>query len=194
METHRNDYTHIPYCDTLSNTLEVDKHHIAMSRINTPFGDLLAGATTKGLCLLEFTDTQRIEIQLSRLKKQFNKQVVSANSEYFPLLLQQLNAYFKGELYEFSIPLDICGTAFQQQVWEALQTIPYAETRSYQQQAIAIGNPKAVRAVANANRNNKMSILIPCHRVIGKNGSMTGYGGGIWRKQYLLDLEKKHSI
>lgn len=194
METYRNDYTDIPYCEALSNTLGLDQKHITISRINTPFGDLLAGATAKGICLLEFTDTQRIEMQLSRLKKQLNKDIVSANSEHFPRLVQQLDAYFKGQRHEFSIPLDICGTAFQQQVWAALQTIPYAETRSYQQQAIAMGNPKAVRAVANANRNNKISIIIPCHRVIGKNGSMAGYGGGIWRKEYLLDLEEKYSI
>ncbi|MCK5917996.1 MAG: methylated-DNA--[protein]-cysteine S-methyltransferase [Cocleimonas sp.] len=128
-------------------------------------------------------------MQLSRLKKAMKGSVICAESDYFPLLNQQLNDYFAGSLREFSIPLDLYGTDFQKQVWGALQTIPYGETRSYQQQAITIGNPNAVRAVANANRNNKISIIIPCHRVIGKNGSMTGYGGGIWRKEFLLALE-----
>jgi AraC family transcriptional regulator of adaptative response/methylated-DNA-[protein]-cysteine methyltransferase len=189
MKTNDNDYKHIPYYDALPSSPKRDNNCIAISRINTPFGDVLAGATTAGICLLEFTDTQRIEMQLTRLKKSQHKQVISIYSEYFSPLAQQLNAYFKGNLDAFSLPLDICGTAFQQQVWDALQTIPYGETRSYQQQALAIDNPKAVRAVANANRNNKISIIIPCHRVIGKDGSMTGYGGGIWRKASLLDLE-----
>jgi len=91
---------------------------------------------------------------------------------------------------EFTVPLAPVGTDFQKKVWEILRTIPYGTTRSYQQQADILGNPKAVRAVANANGLNKISIIIPCHRVIGTNGTLTGYGGGIWRKQKLLELEK----
>ena len=190
MKTDKKDYIDIPYYEDLKNKEIINTNSIAITRIKSPFGDFLAGATIKGICLLEFTDTQRVEIQLSRLKKSQGGDVVCANSQYFALLDQQLNDYFLGRLSEFSIPLAVYGTDFQKEVWDALLTIPYAETRSYQQQAIAIGNPKAVRAVANANRNNKISIIIPCHRVIGKNGSMTGYGGGIWRKEYLLALEK----
>jgi AraC family transcriptional regulator of adaptative response/methylated-DNA-[protein]-cysteine methyltransferase len=182
----------IPFITELS-TDKVRHHHIAITRLKSPFGDLLAGATPEGICLLEYIDTQRIEMQLSRLQKARKGDIVYASSDYFVLLEQQLCAYFSGELREFSVPLDTYGTDFQQKVWQALQTIPYGETRSYQQQAIAIGNPKSVRAVANANRNNKISVLIPCHRVIGKNGAMTGYGGGIWRKEYLLALESKQT-
>jgi AraC family transcriptional regulator of adaptative response/methylated-DNA-[protein]-cysteine methyltransferase len=190
MKTNKKDDVDIPYYEDLKNNEIINKNGVAITRIKSPFGDFLAGATTKGICLLEFMDTQRIEMQLSRLKKSQGGGIVCANSPYFALLDQQLNDYFLGELSDFSIPLDIYGTDFQKQAWDALRSIPYAETRSYQQQAVAIGNPKAVRAVANANRNNKISIIIPCHRVIGKNGSMTGYGGGIWRKEYLLALEK----
>ncbi len=165
-------------------------NHIALTPLHTPFGELLAGATTHGICLLEFTDTNRVERQLSRLKKDYNLYASKADSPFFTPLNQQLQAYFLKQLNTFDIPLDLHGTPFQKQVWQALLAIPYGETRSYQAQANAIQNPKAVRAVANANRNNRISILIPCHRVIGKDGAMTGYGGGIWRKTFLLDLER----
>ncbi len=182
------DYTDIPLYDK-QKSINAEKDTLVISRMKTPFGEILAGATAKGICLLEFTDTNRIEMQISRLKKGRANIVKKGVSEYFSTLDMQLQQYFSGELKVFNIPLDIQGTDFQMQVWNTLRDIPYGETRSYQQQAIAINNPKAVRAVANANRNNKISIIIPCHRVIGKNGTMTGYGGGIWRKEYLLKLE-----
>jgi O-6-methylguanine DNA methyltransferase len=92
----------------------------------------------------------------------------------------------------FDIPLEKDGPEFQEKVWDELLKIPYGKTRSYEEQAIAVGNKKAVRAVAKANGDNRIAIIIPCHRIIGKDGSLTGYGGGIWRKQYLLDLERKN--
>jgi AraC family transcriptional regulator of adaptative response/methylated-DNA-[protein]-cysteine methyltransferase len=91
---------------------------------------------------------------------------------------------------EKNFPLHTPGTDFQNKVWAALQRIPYGQTKSYKEQAITIGNPESVRAVANANGMNRISILIPCHRVIGSDGQLTGYGGGLWRKKYLLELEK----
>jgi methylated-DNA-[protein]-cysteine S-methyltransferase len=109
-----------------------------------------------------------------------------------PLLREaerQLRAYFAGELRQFDLPLDPQGTPFQQQVWAALREIPYGEVRSYGQIAAAIGNPKACRAVGMANHRNPLPILIPCHRVCGSDGSLTGYGGGIERKKWLLELE-----
>lgn len=106
---------------------------------------------------------------------------------------KQLDAYFAGDLAEFSVKLDLRGTPFQQRCWAALCEIPYGETRSYQQQASAIQNEKAVRAVGLANGKNPISIIVPCHRVIGKSGRLTGYGGGIERKQFLLDLEKRYA-
>jgi methylated-DNA-[protein]-cysteine S-methyltransferase len=103
---------------------------------------------------------------------------------------KQLDAYFAGKLRAFDLPLAPQGTAFQQKVWAALLKIPYGATRSYGQQATAIGSPKAMRAVGLANGRNPIAIIIPCHRVIGANGSLTGYGGGMARKQLLLDLEQ----
>ncbi len=107
---------------------------------------------------------------------------------------RQLDQYFAGKRCEFDLPLATQGTAFQQSVWAALQTIPYGATRSYGQQAAAIGKPAAVRAVGLANGRNPISIVIPCHRVIGANGSLTGYGGGVERKKLLLDLEQGQSL
>lgn len=103
--------------------------------------------------------------------------------------IQQLQQYFAGKRQSFDVPLEFVGTSFQQQVWRALQSIPYGETLSYKQIAEMIDNPKAVRAVGNANNKNKLPILIPCHRVIGANGSLVGYALGLEHKQYLLALE-----
>ncbi|MBE7442065.1 MAG: methylated-DNA--[protein]-cysteine S-methyltransferase [Flavobacteriales bacterium] len=101
----------------------------------------------------------------------------------------QLTAYFLNQQTTFDVPLDLAGTEFQLKVWNELLKIPFGSTRTYKQQAIAVGNLKAIRAVATANGENRISIIIPCHRVIGSDGSLTGYGGGIWRKQKLLELE-----
>ncbi len=103
----------------------------------------------------------------------------------------QLAAYFTGDLTDFDLPLCVGGTAFQQQVWQALATIPYGQTWTYGQLADAIGNPRAVRAVGLANGRNPVSIVVPCHRVVGANGSLTGYGGGLERKKWLLDHERR---
>ncbi|HIO97104.1 MAG TPA: methylated-DNA--[protein]-cysteine S-methyltransferase [Leucothrix sp.] len=165
---------------------------IVTRTIQTPFGELIAGATTKGICLLEFTDTNRVAMQLLRLEKSFNATINTGDSPYFKSLNQELKDYFKGELKEFQVPLDTKGTLFQMQAWDALLKIPYGETRSYLEQAKAINKPKAFRAVASANRNNRISILIPCHRVIAKDGSLAGYGGGLDRKAFLINLERKH--
>ncbi|WP_462427584.1 methylated-DNA--[protein]-cysteine S-methyltransferase [Fusobacterium varium] len=105
--------------------------------------------------------------------------------------IEQLKEYFDKKRKVFDVKLDISqGTEFQQEAWKALLDIPYGETRSYQEQAAAVKNPKAVRAIGGANHNNPISIIIPCYRVIGKNGKLTGYGGGLFRKEYLLDLEE----
>lgn len=111
----------------------------------------------------------------------------------FPAAVEQLDAYFAGELREFDLKLDMIGTAFQRRVWEALLTIPYGETRSYGEIARQIDAPAAFRAVGLANGHNPIGIIVPCHRVIGSNGSLTGYGGGIERKKMLLGLEKSRA-
>ena len=162
---------------------------IALQTLRLPFGEMLAGASENGICLLEFFENGRTNMQLARLEALFDGASANSDSEYFGLLSTQLAEYFEGERSEFSVPMDIRGTEFQVRAWNSLREIPYGQTRSYEEQAIAVGSPKAVRAVANANRNNRISILLPCHRVIGKNGSLTGYGGGLERKRILLELE-----
>ena len=168
-----------------------NKNIVQVTRILTPLGPMLAGATDKGICLLEFVDRKMIETQLNRIRNIFKAELIPGQSKYFRDLREQIDEYFKGERKVFNIPLSIDGTEFQKKAWKALIKIPYGKTVSYEHQAKVIGNSKAVRAVAKANGDNRISIIIPCHRVIGKDGSLTGYGGGIWRKKYLLDLEKK---
>lgn len=112
---------------------------------------------------------------------------------FFQTCIDQLSAYFDGTLQSFDIPLGYSGTAFQIQIWDELKNVAYGETISYEALSHRIENPKAIRAVANANAQNKFHLLVPCHRIIGKNGSLTGYAGGIWRKQWLLDHEAKIS-
>ncbi|MBA7553025.1 Methylated-DNA--protein-cysteine methyltransferase [subsurface metagenome] len=165
------------------------KNVISITRILTPLGPMLAGATDEGICLLEFVDRRMLETQIKRLKKYLHAELVPGNNKYFDELSFQLKEYFDGERKVFDVPLHIPGTEFQLQVWKELQKIPYGKTRSYKEQAIAIDNPKAVRAVARANGDNRIAIIIPCHRVIGNNGELVGYGGGIWRKQHLMNLE-----
>lgn len=105
--------------------------------------------------------------------------------------LAQMDDYFKGELHEFTFPYVMNGTIFQQSVWNALKGITYAQTGSYKDIAVSIGNEKAIRAVGSANGRNKLTIVIPCHRIIGTNGKLTGYAGGLWRKEWLLQHEQK---
>ena len=114
------------------------------------------------------------------------------NISRFTAVIKQLHEYFSGDRRTFDLPLDLKGTPFQLQAWHALLEIPYGETLTYGEQAVAISNPKAVRAIGLANGKNPISIIVPCHRVIGKNGTLTGYGGGIERKKFLLQLEKNH--
>ncbi|MCS4301906.1 bifunctional transcriptional activator/DNA repair enzyme AdaA [Chryseobacterium sp. BIGb0232] len=163
---------------------------IDLKRMETILGTMVACADEHGICLLEFSDRKALPTELKNISKHFNANIVQGENPHFIMLEQELSEYFDGKRTEFTVPLSPVGTAFQKQVWEILQQIPYGGTRSYQEQAEILGNPKSVRAVANANGLNKISILVPCHRVIGSNGQLTGYGGGIWRKQKLLELEQ----
>ncbi|MDR1707739.1 MAG: methylated-DNA--[protein]-cysteine S-methyltransferase [Prevotella sp.] len=162
--------------------------------METDFGVMIAAATDKGICLFEFADYKLIDLELRQLKETFNAPLVQGNNFHFDTLRAQLNQYFKGERQVFDIPLDLVGTEFQKQVWLALLQIPYGCTTTYARQAELIGKPSSVRAVANANGKNKISIILPCHRVIGADGTLTGYGGGIWRKKKLLEFEKQNII
>lgn len=165
---------------------------INLKRIETPLGTMIACATEQGICLLEFSDRKMLETELKKIAKKLNAVILQGENPFFGVLEQQINEYFNKKRCEFSVPLHLIGSDFQKQVWQILQKIPYGETRSYKAQAILLGKPESVRAVANANGMNSISILIPCHRVIGSDGQLTGYGGGLWRKKYLLDLEKNH--
>lgn len=167
---------------------------ISMALLTTPIGPMFVCATDKGVCLLEFFNRKDMTGQLNRLEALINGVIVIAENEYTLAVKKQLDQYFIGERHQFELPLFIPGTQFQQQVWQCLTTIDYGTTSSYQQQAENLGNPKAIRAMASANGRNRLAIIIPCHRVIGKDGSLTGYAGGLERKQWLLDHEKKHKI
>ncbi len=162
---------------------------VAVTRVRTPLGPMLAGAVPEGICLLEFVDRRMMETQLARLRRQLGAELVPGASPHFDALQRQLDEYFAGARRRFDLPLVLAGTPFQRRAWAALLEIPYGATRSYAEQATAVGAPRAVRAVARANGDNRVSIVVPCHRVIGRDGALTGYGGGLWRKQFLLDLE-----
>jgi AraC family transcriptional regulator, regulatory protein of adaptative response / methylated-DNA-[protein]-cysteine methyltransferase len=168
-----------------------EKKVINITRLETPLGTMYACAVEQGICLLEFTDRKMLETELKSLAKQLNASIIQGANRHFGLLHDQLKEYFEGKRKEFTVTLFTPGSEFQQTVWKELQNIPYGSTRSYKQQALALKRPEAIRAVANANGMNRISILIPCHRVIGEDGNLTGYGGGIWRKKWLLDFEKQ---
>ncbi len=163
---------------------------IDLKRIETPLGLMYAAATKEGICMLEFADRKSLETEFSDVAKAFDAKIVIGENPHFKILENELQQYFEGNLTQFSVPLSPVGTEFQKSVWKILQKIPYGEIWNYKKQAQTLGDVKKVRAVANANGLNKISIIIPCHRVIGSNGTLTGYGGGIWRKQKLLELEK----
>ncbi len=166
---------------------------VHLSWLRSPLGPMVAGATADGICLLEFTDRRMLEAQLATVRKLFAGAVVPGTNSHLSLLETELGRYFDGTLRQFTVPLVFPGTPFQQRVWGQLLEIPYGETRSYQQIAAALGDSRAVRAVGRANGLNRIGIVIPCHRVINKGGELGGYGGGLRRKQYLLDLERKNS-
>ena len=166
------------------------KNIITISRIPSPLGPLIAGVVDEGVCLLEFADRKNIEQQFSKLCHLLGAGMVGGEHVHLSELQTQLCEYFESKRLEFNIPLVIPGTPFQREVWQTLIKIPYGHIYSYQQQATTLGKPNAIRAVASANANNRIAILIPCHRVKAKSGGLAGYAGGVWRKQYLLNLEQ----
>ena len=166
---------------------------IVTVKIESPIGELIAGATDEGICLLEFTDRRRASRECRDLVKLLRQTLEEGDNAHLHNLKKQLNDYFNGDLKKFTVPLVTPGTDFQKEVWNELLEIPFGKTRSYQEQANALNKPDSVRAVANANGMNRISIVIPCHRVIGSDGRLTGYGGGLKRKKWLLDHEKKYS-
>jgi AraC family transcriptional regulator of adaptative response/methylated-DNA-[protein]-cysteine methyltransferase len=161
------------------------------TEIDTPVGEMLAAATETQLLLFEFPHRRMIDTQLDRVRRAVGCELVPGESPVFGQLRTELDEYFEGRRREFAVPLYVPGTPFQMKVWAELQRIPIGTTTSYARLAASIGKPDAVRAVARANGDNRIAILIPCHRVIGSNGELVGYGGGLWRKKKLLELEAR---
>lgn len=154
----------------------------------TPLGKMIAFSSQEALLMLDFEDSKYFEKHLEEISAEYGV-IKKTGNKVLSLLEKELKRYFKGNLTNFTVPVEFSGTEFQKLVWEELQNINFGEYRSYQSQADAMKRPKSVRAVANANSRNKICLVVPCHRVIGKNLSLTGYAGGIERKTALLKLE-----
>ena len=168
--------------DTNMNKIYVQTYH-------SPCGDMLIGSYDDKLCLADWTLEKHRELIDRRLRKELKAESVEESTPIIEKTIKELNEYFAGARREFDLPLLLVGTDFQKSVWKGLQSIPYGKTVSYSQLAKTIGKPLAVRAVAAANGANAISIILPCHRVIGSDNSLTGYGGGLPAKQKLLELE-----
>lgn len=162
---------------------------IRLAWIDSPLGPLVAGAVDAGICLLEFSDRRMLEAQAEALRGRFKLPAAPSAHPLLERLGLELSEYFEGKRRDFDLPISEPGTPFQERVWAALRSIPYGETRSYADLARAIGDPAALRAVAQANGRNRIAILVPCHRVVGSDGGLGGYGGGVWRKKRLLEIE-----
>lgn len=166
---------------------------ILTTAIDTPLGPMIAGATDEGLCLLEFADRRMLEAQLKRLQGLLKQPLAPGDHKHLNRTREELDRYFAGRLQTFTVPLVFRGTAFEERAWRELIRIPYGQTISYAQLADRVKSPGAQRAVGRANGMNRISIIIPCHRVVNSNGQLGGYGGGLWRKHWLLALEKRAS-
>ena len=163
---------------------------VTLGWIDSPLGPLVAGAADRGVCLLEFSDRRMLKTQIATLKRRLRTDAVPGEHPLLAELGIELDDYFAGRRREFTVPLFYPGSEFQRSVWNALRQIPYGETCSYEALAATVGRLGAQRAVGKANGDNRIAIVIPCHRVVRKDGSLCGYGGGLWRKQWLLELEQ----
>jgi O-6-methylguanine DNA methyltransferase len=160
--------------------------------MHSPLGPLTLVRSDRGLCAIEFGDFAAVRDELAVWAKRWWPSAAFAPGNGDPLLeaaSAELEAYFRGELRRFTVPLDLRGTPFQTEVWQALQRVPYGKTASYKEIAAAVGRPRAVRAVGGANNRNPVPIVVPCHRIVGADGSLVGYGGGLPIKARLLALE-----
>lgn len=166
-----------------------EKNIITIKRYESPCGMLLLGSLGDKLCLCDWRVEKQRDYVDRRLKRMLCAEFQVGTSEIIEKAVIQLNEFFAGKRKEFDVPLLFVGTDFQNTVWNELLKIPFGKTISYGEMAQRIGMPKAVRAVANANGANAISIFAPCHRVIGSNRSLTGYGGGLPAKKFLLELE-----
>ncbi len=164
---------------------------VVIDTISSAVGPLVIAATHRGICLVEFGDRRALPTEIKHLKKTYGDAIVPGRNEFSDSMVKELAAYFEGTLQKFETPLDRSGTPFQRRVWDALSKIPYGATMSYGELAEHMGKPGAQRAVGRANGANRIGIVIPCHRVVQSNGELRGYGGGLWRKRFLLDHEQQ---
>jgi AraC family transcriptional regulator of adaptative response/methylated-DNA-[protein]-cysteine methyltransferase len=162
---------------------------IVLSRFESPLGKLIAAAADGGVCLLGFEDVRRFEPELADLRRRMGAETAEGDNADLVQLRRELGEYFLGRRTHFGVPLMTPGSPFQGRVWRELTGIRYGTTRTYAEVAGRIGRPSAVRAVGSANGANRIAIVVPCHRVVGTGGHLTGYGGGLWRKRRLLELE-----
>ncbi|GAF12213.1 LOW QUALITY PROTEIN: methylated-DNA-protein-cysteine methyltransferase [Bacillus sp. JCM 19045] len=163
-----------------------------VQRVEAPVGLLTIVATEQGVCQIHFGELKKAHVKCKIDSR--HAEWVEQDTEFTQTAIQQLKEYFNGTRSSFTMELDLIGTPFQQRVWTELKTIGYGETKTYKEIAEGIGAPKAVRAVGGANNQNPLPIVIPCHRVIGSNGAMVGYGGGLTNKELLLSLESSVKI
>jgi O-6-methylguanine DNA methyltransferase len=175
---------------SISDTSENGATPVTIQWVVSPVGPLLIGAMNDALVLLEFSGHEQLDVQLARIRKHFARPLIRADHPILQRLRIQLAEYFAGSRRDFELPLHVQGSEFQERVWSALQMIPYGETCSYGAIAKRLGDANAMRAVGAANGLNPIAIVIPCHRVVNANGELGGYGGGLWRKRILLDLER----
>jgi len=173
--------------------LEARINQVNIQRHKTEIGELVLGSFGGKLCLLGFGDKKGRRAIDDWIRKKLDAEFVEQKDEVLEKTRKQLDEYLNGNRKEFDIPLLMAGTDFQRRVWKALMRVPYGATSTYGQIAKDIGSPRAVRAVGNANRTNPISIIVPCHRVIGSDGELVGYGGGLSVKKRLLKLEQRNT-
>ena len=166
---------------------------IVHSWLRTPLGPMIAVASDAGVALLEFVDRRALERELNDLRRHFGTAIVPGSNEHLERLKTEMKEYFAGSLKDFTVALDLPATPFQRDVWARLREIPFGRTQSYGEMARRVGRPGASRAVGSANGQNRVAIVVPCHRVVRADGSLSGYGGGVWRKQRLIDHERAHA-
>lgn len=166
---------------------------ILIQRFTTPLGPMFVCATDKGVCLLEFTDRKMLETEFGDVQRLCKARILAGENVHTRQAINEIEEYFLGTRTHFTVALDTPGTTFQQDVWQSLQGVKCGETEHYAMLAQKMGRPDAVRAAANATGANRIAIIIPCHRIVGKDGSLTGYGGGIARKKWLLEHEQQHA-
>jgi AraC family transcriptional regulator of adaptative response/methylated-DNA-[protein]-cysteine methyltransferase len=163
---------------------------LVAEEITSPLRPLLAVASERGVCLLEFQDRRALASELQELRTRFKTPIVPGSNQHLARLRTELAEYFSGSRRQFEVALDLSGTPFQRQIWDRLLEVPFGETVSYSEVAADVGRPEAIRAVGQANGRNPVAIVVPCHRVVRSDGTLCGYGGGLWRKGWLLEHER----